>query len=578
MKLEFKLKSAVLSGGTTISFAPEGVTAIVGPNNCGKSTFLREIQSAVATPAAQSRAARVVTSEIHFQRSGSVTELTEFLDSSTRKYTDSSGNEYLRALNVNIQQSGVAGHWVNEDVGMQGLAPLFCNLADTQQRLTIVNPPAPINLLAEPLVHPIHVLQDDDDVEARLCRDFRAAFGTDLILNRGAGSKLPLHMGRKPVVATGEDRVSKPYLRALAALPQIQNQGDGIKSFVGCLLATSVMKRQVTLVDEPEAFLHPPQALLLGTLLGKEAGSNQLIVATHSGDVLRGLLASNITSLQVIRITRKENKNYAHVLEHSQIARLWADPILRFSNVLEGLFHEGVILCESDTDCRFYAAIRDELIKKNPAEHWPDVHFASSGGKDRMPVIVKALAQLGVAIRCVTDFDMLAGEQKLSEVFSALGGDWDAISADYKELKSTLDKVTPPLSPVQVADKIRSVLADVETQDVWKSEHKDAIRIAMRATSAWSNAKAMGKAAIPAGQPTQRLENIMNALNGVGLWLVPTGEIESFDKTVGGHGVGWLVNVLQKEIGTATEFEPARAFVRGFCMLDSEMLSSNPTS
>ena len=47
------------------------------------------------------------------------------------------------------------------------------------------------------------------------------------------------------------------------------------------------------LLDEPEVFLHPPQALQLGEMISELVEpSQQIFIATHSADFLRGLLSS----------------------------------------------------------------------------------------------------------------------------------------------------------------------------------------------------------------------------------------------------------------------------------------------
>ena len=44
-------------------------------------------------------------------------------------------------------------------------------------------------------------------------------------------------------------------------------------------------KKPVFLLDEPEAFLHPPQALQLGEIIsGLVEPSQQIFIATHSAD------------------------------------------------------------------------------------------------------------------------------------------------------------------------------------------------------------------------------------------------------------------------------------------------------
>ena len=75
-------------------------------------------------------------------------------------------------------------------------------------------------------------------------------------------------------------------------------------------------------------------------------------------------------------------------LDVGDIQKLWSDPILRFSNVLDGLSHESVIVCEGDADCRFFAAILEAI---HGSEHpQPDVHFSLTGGKDRLYVVVSS--------------------------------------------------------------------------------------------------------------------------------------------------------------------------------------------
>ena len=64
-------------------------------------------------------------------------------------------------------------------------------------------------------------------------------------------------------------------------MPRLDQQGDGMKSFMGLLLNIVASAYPVVLVDEPEAFLHPPQARLIGRMLGDEKDPGaQVLVAT----------------------------------------------------------------------------------------------------------------------------------------------------------------------------------------------------------------------------------------------------------------------------------------------------------
>ena len=86
------------------------------------------------------------------------------------------------------------------------------------------------------------------------------------------------------------------------------------------------------------------------------------------------------------------NDNEISVLANEAFDAIWKDSLLRHSNIMEGLFHNSVVVCESDTDCRFYSMI-DSYLKK--AEGcYPETLFVHCGGKQRLKVAVKALQSL----------------------------------------------------------------------------------------------------------------------------------------------------------------------------------------
>lgn len=222
-------------------------------------------------------------------------------------------------------------------------------------RLMASNSVSSYDTLSEDPVNPVQMIYSDDALEKKLSDLFHEAFSERLIVNRGGGSKIPVHVGLPPVMDAGEDRVSKGYLQKLKKLPILQNQGDGMRSFAGILFDTFTSQKTITMIDEPEAFLHPPQARLLGRMLVKnKPNDRQFFISTHSEDFLKGLLDANSDYVKIVRINRESNVNHIRILENEGVRLLWKDSILRYSNILSGLFHSKVVICESDTDCRFY--------------------------------------------------------------------------------------------------------------------------------------------------------------------------------------------------------------------------------
>jgi hypothetical protein len=245
----------------------------------------------------------------------------------------------------------------------------------------------------QPPTHPIHLLQVNETLAAKASKLFRKAFGADLIVDSTPSSSAHLLCGTAPIRGPGEDRLSTTYLTKLSRIPLLMKQGDGMRSFAGVMLHLIAGHENILLIDEPEAFLHPPQARLLGkTLVESKRSDCQLVIATHSSDLVRGMLDVLNDDVCIVRVRRDGATNVARPLDAKQVRELWGDPLLRYSNILDGLFHERTVVCESDADCRFYSAVIDAMSDKGGEDaRQPDILFTHVGGKDRIPVAVRAL-------------------------------------------------------------------------------------------------------------------------------------------------------------------------------------------
>jgi hypothetical protein len=385
------------------------------------------------------------------------------------------------------------------------LAPFFCRRLDAATRTTVSKTPEHIAVLREPPSHPIHVLYRDHDLEERVSGVFRKAFRVDLVVHGQAGKEVPLYCGQRPKMKPGEDRTSSEYvIRIEEELQRLDEQGDGMRSFAGILLYTMVLPANITLIDEPEAFLHPPQARFIGQFLGSgKLPGRQLFSATHSGDFLRGLLDSDAKSVRVIRLQRDGNVNKVKELRSDAIKELWNDPLLRYSNILDGLFHEKVVVCESDSDCRFYSAVYDAVLKQ-PESRRTDVLFTHCGGKDRLPTAVRALSAVSVPVSVIADFDVLNAESPLRKIYEHLTGNWTEIEASWKAIKDSIDNKKPESNCHEVCQKIQEITERLRSQpnEPFPTEAAAEIKKILAKSSSWSNAKEMGEAYAPPGEAT----------------------------------------------------------------------------
>jgi hypothetical protein len=87
------------------------------------------------------------------------------------------------------------------------------------------------------------------------------------------------------------------------------------------------------------------------------------------------------------------------------------------------------------------------------------------------------------------------------------------------------------------------------------------IRLILARSSPWHYAKSIGRNFISSGEPTRRFDELIATLELTGLFIVPGGELESWDQSAGGHGPVWGNTVLQKNLKDAPELKGAREFV-----------------
>lgn len=548
-------ETLIFSDGTTIQLDPNDVVVFVGPNNAGKSAALRELEQQLDQ---RSRGTVIVSSTV--RKSGTAEELRQYLKSHSRMQGDANNFQY-QALRFNMPDSHLESYWQNN---LDQFRPLFCARIGTETRITDANPQGAIAFLDQAPQHPIHVLYSDDRVEKRISRYFRRAFGEDLVVFHGGGGAWPLLVGQRPTLANGEDRISATYVHRLrnSTIP-LQNQGDGMRSFASVILHMLTPDTpSILLLDEPEAFLHPPQARLLGEFIAQEKPKHsQLFIATHSSDVLQGLLNVSSENLRVLRIQRDGNVNRVKELDKARAKAIGSDPLMKFSSVLSGVFHQRVIVCESDADCLFYSSLLD--LPEVHGEQLPDVLFVQAAGKHRMAALAEALRSLDVTVDVVADFDLLNDDSVLKRLVLALGGEWTSVVAESSPLKKAIEQHKPWLNALEVGNAILATLKRSPTSGEFPRPLRDEIESIFRKASPWDAIKDAGEAAIPAGQPTTHWRALQSICSQIGLWIVPKGELEGFCKSIGGHGPRWVQQVIEsRSLNTDVELNDARNFVR----------------
>jgi hypothetical protein len=229
-------------------------------------------------------------------------------------------------------------------------------------------------------------------------------------------------------------------------------------------------------------------------------------------------------------------------LSADAIRELWADPLLRTSNILEGLFHRGVIVSEGDADARLYElAIADA---NPPIPLSADLFHTFAGGKQRVPMVVRALRSVGVAVAAVADFDVLREEEPLKSIVEALGGRWDEISATWAGVKKAIDADTRVPTRTSIREAAARVLDGSNTASLSRQE-QEAFRGVLHGDTGWDRTKRSGVAGLPHGPLVTQCKGLIEQLGEVGLFVVSVGELEGWAAEIGGHGPAWLASAVQ---------------------------------
>ncbi len=555
--IDFKIKSLEFSSGDNIELEEHSLLLLVGPNNGGKSTVLRDIEHHLINPQHNEP---IAIQQVVTEKDGTFEEFQEWLATHFPFIERKELTKYYTKGQA-ITSANLRNIWNNPNQAIH----FFCHRLTTEERLQIVKPKPKIRVFQDSLSEYIHVLQADENLLETISQEVRAAFDKELLINWGGGGQIWFHVGDKIVISEGNDRVSSTYLKKLNKLPLLEEDGDGIKSFVGCLMGIYCGAHKILLIDEPEAFLHPSQARRLGYLLAQSAEKlkRQVIVATHSSDIIKGAINSSY-KIAVCRIERNNQSNNAYLLKSERLEEFWSKPLLQSTSAIHGIFHKGAVVCEADADCRFYESILNRLQNKNVLDKPADIYFVSGGGKGELATLVRSYKALNIPTVAIADFDLLQKESELKQVFEAFGADFSEVQASYNSAKSALNDL-PRIKTIPVfVNEMESILNEISnTGDITKV-HKEKISDLLSDSSKWSEAKKYGINKLAGGAYNNCLD-VLNKCQKIGLFLVPQGELESWWRGGATTKKLWILDALKQIQTEPNNFEEAEKFVIDIC-------------
>lgn len=558
----YKLTEIEFNNGEKIQ--PGNLTVIIGPNNSGKSRILKDI--AQQTTKWQPLPG-VVVNDVKWTTPESVQELCESYG--FKSYRDEHNRLLFRTLSPELFQEDQIGasfwsesHSTNTQyvsdpsLFAEHFGAAMVAFITTEYRLQLVKeaPSAGHERQETNLLQTLY--NAGSNIENKIQELVKRAFGKEI--------KLDFTVLQKLLLRVGDDFSSIPVDPREARQPmeqyeKLDNQGDGIRSFVGIITALLATKRNVFLIDEPEAFLHPPQAFRIGEFIAEQANSQrQIVLATHSSDLLRGIL-SKTTDVTIVRIDRREQTNSFKILDPNRLKELVSDPLLSSARVLDGLFYSGVVVVEADSDGRFYQ------IASNKRRNNIDLYFVNADNKQTVPRITTLYRDMGVRCAGIVDFDVLNKKAEFEKQLEALIFDKETITsllATRDEIAKVAKELPPDERLDNVTEKIKKLLQSLDelqgksfaSDGEAKSEKEKLLKqVECRAqeiadsTKNWKNLKEKGRAALPP-ELQASFDDLWKACSQKGLFINPCGELESMLVNRGipytGDKRGWITMAL----------------------------------
>ncbi|MFD5526567.1 ATP-dependent nuclease [Streptomyces virginiae] len=524
MAVSFAVSEIRFVEGTVMAPPANGMTLFIGPNNCGKTALLRELSPRITNPAALQYPPLWIR-QVLSSHEGSAEDFLLWAKGRGHRSFDVYGEAHLRGgTNAagSLSESDAKNWWTLGEYDY--LHSLLVTAQWTDRRLQGRSDSQRWDH-AEPAAEPVQFLYEDPALLKVFAAYTREAFGKEISVDWTVPG-LQLRVG-----ATGIPDIAPPTPELVAAyrrLPPLVTQGDGFRAFVEILLNTVLRPTPVIVIDEPEAFLHPPQARLLGRILAQLPGQTQMFVATHSADFLAGVLeAEQARPVSIVRLDRSSGTSAARLLNPDAVQGLLRTPLLRYSNLSSGLFYDRVVLCEAAGDCQFYAAAFD-ATKDAGAAH-DNTLFLHTSGKAPLADTARRLRQCGIPTAVIADFDYL--RSGLARAVTSLAGVTEHLDPDLKCLREHAAGSRSETSAGGFKTEMNALLKGVKASDPLPDRVLGELTKLAKGGDRWGDLKKSGLAGLQ-GDPYNAAERLLQAAADFGLFVVPCGELESWVRQV----------------------------------------------
>lgn len=532
------IKKIKFNDNTEIELNNDDIVVFVGANNVGKSRILKDIKNDIL----ESSSKKVIVDEIEYQD-------TNFEEINMRNYFKNNfelgPNGYDIAVDVNHTHNYNEHNFQNVKSGDKHFYKVLFSFLSTESRLNMTAPISYSFINDKLRFNVMRKLERDKKNITTLNDIVFSCFGKKIDISEGTWQNAVYKLykfGTKDEIDKSVSADTREARCLLESLENLNDQGDGIRSAVAILASLITTTHSLYLIDEPETFLHPPQARILGRNIVDLSQNKQCFISTHNIDLLRGMLEKNYARIKIIKINRTDNVNEFYVLDNDSIKVVSDDKNLKYSNILNGLFYNTVVLCENESDCKFYSA----LLEKIDNDCYQNTLFCAVGGKDQFKIIIPLLNKLKINFLVIADLDLINNRDKLKDLINSIETNkYNQISSIHNDFLNLFESKTNDQVKKQSEIK-EEILSFITDTPYMSDETASKIRQVLKNISHLKLLKNCGKSCLPAGECVQKYNQIINFLNKSNIFVVECGEIERFITEIDGHGSLWVEEVFKK--------------------------------
>ncbi len=520
----------------TFSMKPNQINVFVGANNCGKTQLLKDMLSYITGQ----------KNDFILLDKLDVT-YPENWETLQKRYKfqivkDRHGNDLLRhispmldgspSLSIISDLNNTLNNWLkcNRQQFRNATGSGFVTFLNTDNRLKLAMSQSVKNLQKEGAKNVLESLYESGKEATQKVRQIiMDIFNLDIYLDTSNLGMLQFKIGIDFSKISDNSQIAYSQLNHY---PLLDIQGDGIRSAIGIISAIIAVKKPVILLDEPEAFLHPPQAIKLGGVISKLVDdTQQIFISTHSVDFLKGLLGST-REATIIHLNRKLNDEIeVKVLNSDILNSIITDPLLSSSRVLEGMFYKGVVATEGDADTTFYQRL---FQKVNSSD---EIHFVNAHNKQTLKKLIEPYKILGIKFAMIADIDVIrdihefkslinisSDEQLKKQIINDRNIIYNFFHNQNKH--KTLCKLYEETKKL-TSEQLPSVDADSNEIDSRISEFRLSLKKIREESDELANLKKDGYYSLR--EDLQKTcENLLINCASIGLFIVKVGELESW--------------------------------------------------